>query len=201
MPHRARALTCSEGSYSQSAGGSLVASVSMSRGVVLWPDAEAAAAVRDLWDALAERGLPSHATHTHRLHVPHCSLKVAEGLPVEETLQAVGAVPRRSIPLMAESVGVFPPNGTLFLGCVVNRRLLDEQRRVHEAVTPLADRPWPFFEPDGWVPHITLAMSMSAAELAEAVPLAVERLPIRGTFDHGGVEDGTTGESWPAASQ
>jgi hypothetical protein len=64
----------------------------------------------------------------------------------------------------------------------------------------LAVEPWPYFEVDAWVPHITLAMSTTADDLATAIPLMMDHLPIAGTFDHGGVEDGGTGESWPAPS-
>lgn len=171
----------------------------MSRGVVLWPDDQVAAAVSDLWAALAERGVPSMATHTHRRHRPHCSLSVAEHLPADEALQAVGAVPAQPIPLRVESVAVFPPAGALVLACVANGTLLAEQRRVHEALRPLAVDPWPYFEPDGWVPHITLSMGMAAEQLATAVPVVLEALPLSGSLDRGGVEDGTTGEHWPAS--
>jgi hypothetical protein len=173
----------------------------MSRGVVLWPDAPTAATVRDLWRELDDAGLPSLATHTHRLHRPHCSLSVAEALPADEALDAVGEVPASPIPLLVESVGVFPAAGALFLACVANEPLLREQRRVHRAVAPLAERPWPYFELDAWVPHITLSMAMTSEQLAAAIPLVLDRLPIRGAFDHGGVEDGTTGEHWPAPAQ
>lgn len=172
----------------------------MSRGVVLWPDASTASAIRGVWGALSERGLPSLATHTHRLHQPHCSLSVAEHLPAEDALDAVGVVPSEPIPLFVGSVGVFPPNGALVLGCVVNDSLLSEQRRVHQAISSLAVDPWPYFELNAWVPHITLSMAMSSAELSIAIPLVMERFPFMGTFDHGGVEDGTTGENWPAPS-
>jgi hypothetical protein len=168
--------------------------------VVLWPEARAATGVRELWDALSDRGLPSLSTHTHRLHQPHCSLSVAEELPADEALAAVGVVPSQPIPLLVGSVGVFPPNGALFLACVANETLLSEQRRVHRALAPLAVQPWSYFEFNAWVPHITLSMGMTSEELAMAIPLVIDRLPIMGTFDHGGVEDGTTGESWPAPS-
>jgi hypothetical protein len=59
----------------------------------------------------------------------------------------------------------------------------------------LAIEPWPYFEMDRWVRHVTLAWSLSSAELAAAIPLVLDELPIAGTFDHGGVEDGTTGEN------
>ena len=170
----------------------------VSRGIVLWPDASAAGVVREIWDILSAHGLPSMATHTHRLHQPHCSLTVAESLPADQALDAVGVVPSRSIPLLVGSVGVFPPAGTLFLACVAHQQLLSEQQRVHRAVSHLAIEPWPYFEMDLWVPHITLAWSLSPTELAAAIPLVLDKLPIAGTFDHGGVEDGTTGENWPA---
>ena len=170
----------------------------MSRGVVLWPDADTSARIRQVWDDLAARGLPSLATHTHRLHQPHCSLTVADDLPVDDSLTALGVVPSQPIPLRVESVGIFPDMGTLFLAPVVTTQLLAEQRRVHVAITPLADRAWPYFERDGWTPHLSVSFSLTAGELAAAIPIVLAALPITGTFDHGGVEDGTTGESWPS---
>jgi len=43
-------------------------------------DDQADAAVRRLWQRLADAGLPSLATRTHRQHRPHVSLAVAESL-------------------------------------------------------------------------------------------------------------------------
>lgn len=172
----------------------------MSRGVVLWPDASVAATVLELWDLLSKRGLPSLATTTHSRHQPHCSLTVAEDLPVNEALDAIGDVPTQPIPLLVESVGVFPTAGTLFLACVANRALLDEQGRIHRSIVPIAVQPWAYFELDAWTPHISLCWEMTPAELTVAIPLVLESLPISGMFDHGGVEDGTTGQSWPAPS-
>lgn len=172
----------------------------MSRGVVLWPDEQASIAIGALWTTLADHGLPSLATHTHRLHQPHCSLSVAEELAVDDALDAVGRVPAAPIPLHVEAVAVFPPVNALVLAVVVNEQLLAEQRRVHMALRPLAVRPWPYFEYNAWVPHITLSVGNNAEQLARAIPLMLDALPIRGTFDRGGVEDGTTGENWPTSN-
>jgi len=168
----------------------------MSRGVVLWQDEQTSALVRGLWNSLVDHGLSSQANHTHRLHRPHCSLSVAAELPTADALAAVGIVPTEPIPLLIESIGVFPPHGALFLACVANEQLLAEQRRVHRALAPLAVEPWPFCEYNAWVPHITLAMAMPADELAKAIPIVMDQLPIRGVFTSGGVEDGTSGEHW-----
>jgi len=88
----------------------------------------------------------------------------------------------------------------LFLPCVMNRGLLDEQERVHKAVERLAVEPWPYFEPENWVPHMTIGMPYTPEQLARALPEVLDRLPMEGTLDHGGVEDGTTGENWPSPS-
>jgi len=168
----------------------------MSRGILLWPDDAASGAVRAIWERLAERGLPSLATHTHRLHRPHVSLVVAEDLPVAATLAAVGVVPARPIPLSIVSAGIFP-GGVLYLTCVVTPELLAEQRRVRDLVMPLARDPWPYFEPGGWTPHLTSALELTPAQVAEALPVVLGALPISGWHDLGGLEDGTTGERWP----
>ena len=112
----------------------------VSRGIVLWPDITTSRVIRDLWDELETEGVPSMATHTHKLHKPHVSLIVAEHLPVNASLQAVGPVPTEPIRLLIEAAGVFP-GGFLFLACVANVEMLDEQRRVHRAVQPLAVDP------------------------------------------------------------
>ena len=166
---------------------------------MLWPDDKTSDSVRALWAELEECGVPSLLSHTHGLHVPHVSLTVAENLPVAETLAAVGPVPTRRIPLLVESVGVFP-EGALILAVVMNDSLVVEQHRVHRAVRNLAENPWEHFDPGTWTPHITCALSLGADQLRAAVPIVLARLPIRGWLDRGGVEDGTTGEQWPVTA-
>jgi hypothetical protein len=169
----------------------------MSRGIVLWPDRRSAIVIRGLWDEMAALGLPSQATYTHGLHQPHVSLSVAEHVPADEGVRAVGTVPSEAIPLLVEAVAVFP-GGSVVLACAANDGLLAEQRRVHHAIAPLATGPWPHFATGTWTPHITMGRDLRPDQLARALPLLLDRLPIEGWLDHGGVEDGTTGENWPA---
>jgi hypothetical protein len=164
---------------------------------VLWPDEATGRAIGEIWEAMASVGLPSMATYAHRSHRPHASLVVAEMLDVQPTLDAVGAVPSVPIRLSVSAAGVFP-GGILFLACDPNRELLAEQRRVRQAVLPLATDPWPYFDAGRWTPHITVAMDMTGGQLTEALTVVLDRLPLEGRFDGGGVEDGTTGERWPS---
>jgi hypothetical protein len=167
----------------------------MSRGVVLWPDEAASLAISDLWKSLEDVGIPTLHSYTHRRHRPHLSLYVAEVLPPEEALSAVVPVPSEPIPLHIENLGLFP-QGVLFLACVPNSKLLEEQVRVRKAVQSLASGPWPFFGEGHWVPHLTISWSLEAAQIARAFPLLSAALPIHGRLDRGGIEDGTTGDHW-----
>lgn len=165
--------------------------------MVLWPDDATSVLVRVIWDELEAAGVPTLASHTHRLHVPHASLVVAEHLPVAETLAATGPVPTQPIPLLVEAVSVFPEGG-MVLAVVMNDQLLAEQQRVHRSALHLATDPWDHFTPGTWTPHMTCARSLDAEQLRVALPIVLAHLPIRGRFDRGGVEDGTTGEKWPS---
>ena len=81
---------------------------SVSRGIVLWPDDNASHLIRTVWDEIASQGLPSMATHTHRLHKPHVSLTVAEYMPVRAALEAAQPLPSQPIKLLVESAGCVP---------------------------------------------------------------------------------------------
>jgi hypothetical protein len=125
------------------------------------------------------------------------SLYVADELPVQAALDVIGTVPRQPIPLLLESIAMFP-EGVLVLPLVPSEELLLEKRRVHALVEPLGAAPWPYFAEGAWMPHVTCGWGLAEDQVARTVALARSRLPIRGWLDRGGVEDGATGENWPA---
>ena len=171
----------------------------MSRGVVLWPDEQTSHQLRSIWDQLVDQDLPSMATESHRLHVPHVSLIVADDLQVADALAAVGAVPSTPIPLLIEAAALVP-GGHLLLACTANRTLLEEQARVHRAALPHAQNAWSHYAPDEWLPHLTTARSLTVPQVSEALRIVLDHLPIRGSLTAGGIEDGATGESWRAVA-
>ncbi len=168
----------------------------MSCGIVLWPDEDASYAIKQLWEELSAHGIPTLATHTHRLHRPHVSLSVAESLPVQDALDLAGTVPpdgsgcSRNLPASSR-------RGTYSSPAVAGQDLLAEQRRVHQSLIPVASNPWPHFAADEWTPHITTGWALRPSQIAAALPRVLDRLPIRGWLDHGGVEDGDSGQCWP----
>jgi hypothetical protein len=169
----------------------------MSWGVVLWPDDDTSRAVTNLWALLEAENVPTLATRTHRQHRPHVSLVVADELTPSDVWEVLECVPSEPVRLLVSSPGVFP-GGILFLACVPNGVLLEEQRRVHELVGPMTKGLWDYFVPGAWSPHLTISYGLDEAQLARALPLVLEQMPIEGWLTRGGVEDGNSGERWPA---
>lgn len=139
--------------------------------VELFCDAATEAALRRLWDALANAGL---TTATQERYRPHVSLggcrdlrDAAALLRALETLATEQAGP---LPVTLSHLGVFPgEEGVVFYGVTVTPPLLVLHRRFHAQFAPTALDWSPFYEPGRWVPHCTLAYGLEPDRLSEAV--------------------------------
>lgn len=167
---------------------------SVSRGVVLWPDQATEALVQRIYSDLSGIGIPTVAS-VSTAHRPHVSLVVADALDVEAVLAAVGSGPSAPIDLLVESVSIVKARH-LLLNVTPSTPLLREQSSVHSRVGPHAINLWPHYEPGRWLPHLTLARSLTDEQLRQAIPLILDYLPLNGELRTGGVEDGATGERW-----
>jgi hypothetical protein len=167
---------------------------SVSRGVVLWPDQATEALVQRIYSDLSRIGIPTVASES-TAHRPHVSLVVADALNVEAVLAAVGSGPSAPIDLLVESVSIVKARH-LLLNITPSTPLLREQSSVHSRVRPHATNSWPHYEPGRWLPHLTLARSLTDEQLRQAIPLVLDYLPLNGALRTGGVEDGTTDDRW-----
>jgi 2'-5' RNA ligase len=156
-------------------------------------DERADAAVRSLWQRLADADLPSLATRTHRRHRPHVSLAVAESL-TEADLTSLRTVLTVQPSVRLYSLATFPGReGALFLGAVVTAELLALHAEVHAALAGRAIGHWPYYQPGSWVPHCTLAESLNEAQAARAFALLYGYEPITATVTATGIKDTMTG--------
>ena len=157
----------------------------MGYAVELFYDQESEQTVREIWDGLgAALGKPSLSELGAR---PHVSLAV-----YNDDLDAAGFPERlrdfaNSIDpfdLCLSSVGSFAgQEGVVFLAPVVTRRLLDVHARFHEAFSPYENSGMTYYLPGNWVPHCTVAIDLSAAEVIEAVGYCREAFqPVSGMF-------------------
>ena len=151
---------------------------------VLELDAGAAAKVDRLSRRL-ERELDI-ATERQRGAPVHLSLAVYTELAVGRAEPAIRrfAAAVAAMPIELAGIGVFPgAANVLYLAPVVREPLLAAQRRWHRVAAGHHAACLPHYQPQTWVPHVTLALHLSAAKAAAAVRLLAPRWrPIAGTL-------------------
>ena len=142
-------------------------------------DSSAAGAVRRLWSELEAAGIPYMARSGAR---PHVTLGIWERVNREAFEAALTALAAEipPLPIMLESVGVFP-SVAVFLAPTVSPALLSLHAQFHEKFGPHGDTPWDHYRPGAWVPHCTLAMDLAAEQFPAALEIARRApLPLEG---------------------
>lgn len=155
-------------------------------GAALTLDPLAEAAVRRLWQAQAQAGLPSFMPSTDA--PPHMTLMMAEDLPLDRLRQSIVPLAASLNPTPVEflSLGIFPARyGVVFLAPVVNTALLDLHATFWQAVAPLSTHPGEQYRPGIWVPHVTLAYDLPFDQLgAVSAFLSNQDWPDSATVTH-----------------
>lgn len=157
-------------------------------------DREADAAVRGLWAKLAEAGLPSLATLTHRRHRPHVSLFVADSLDQADLTGLRAVLADRRPALRLSTLATFPgQEGVLFLGVTVTEELLALHAEAYQSVAGQPAGCWPLYRPGYWVPHCTLAFGLGREQIAAAVRVLHGFQPVEAVVTAVGMTDNVTG--------
>jgi hypothetical protein len=145
----------------------------MVHSVELLFDAETDAAVRRIWDDLAQAGIRSLAGHRSPTNRPHVTVTVAEHIDggVDEAL--VPLLDRLPLSCVIGAPMLFGAGPFTLVRLVVpSAELLSLHADVHRVCLPqMAERPLPHADPGRWTPHVTLARRVPADQLATAVAL------------------------------
>ncbi|MGW0158747.1 2'-5' RNA ligase family protein [Mycobacterium sp. NPDC003323] len=156
----------------------------MVHSVELTLDAAADAAVRGIWDALAEAGVRSQASHRSPSNRPHVTVTVGAALSseVDTALQAVAdlmPVPCRMGAPLLFGRGPF----TLALLVVPSRALLDLHAEVNRICLPhMNSGPLAHAATGQWTPHVTLARRVDAGQLERAMTVVGTGADLAGTL-------------------
>ncbi len=138
-------------------------------GAILIFSPETDAAVRGLWQAQADAGLPSPMLEVKE--PPHMTLFMAEGGDFSGLRAALAALAREMPPLPVDffSLGVFPAKyGVVFLAPVTNRRLVDLHAAIWSAAHSFLEKPYAQYAPGVWVPHVTLTIDLPPEQIGAA---------------------------------
>lgn len=129
----------------------------------LVPDDAGRAAVRALWDALSDAGLPSQADHTKASNQPHVTVVEAVELP-ESAIDVARARLRGMLPVSATARGVLllgEEKVTVALAVDLDDDLARRVLAVRVQVPHRAHR--------GWLPHVTLARRVPRFDVPRAL--------------------------------
>lgn len=140
-------------------------------------DAEAEAAVRAEWDALAAAGLSSMAPHASPSNRPHVTLLARRGGVPHPLPLPAGALP---VPVVLGAPLLFGDGDrrVLVRSVVPSAALLALQAAVRRAAGDGDDVD--HMAPGTWTPHVTLARRLRLVDLERALPLVAGELPCEG---------------------
>lgn len=151
--------------------------------VALCLDHDAETAVRGMWRALDDVGIPSLASVAGARYRPHVSLAVFDegdlGAAKDAVASAAGAA--LGLPLQLSALGFFlTEEAAAFLAVTPSDRLLRVHARVVAALRPHVSGFWPHYEPDVLLPHCTLAMGITDQRQVHETAARFQ-LPVRAT--------------------
>jgi hypothetical protein len=165
--------------------------------VCLLFDGRTERALRNLWDRLEERGVPTLRSHTHGLHHPHLSYVVLLQGEITAVRDAVAALPDRgALEVTFDALGAFR-RGRICLVPAVPADLVSRQQIVLETVRATGAVVHTHYEVGSWLPHCSVAPRARLEQLPIVATAVYDILPLAATITHAALIDSVTGQRWP----
>ncbi len=139
----------------------------MACGAALYFDEETDAAVRGLWQAIEDAGLPSSMLQLS--YPPHLSILTCENVDVAQARKVLPEfiANHPPLPVTFHSLGMFRGEEAIFfLAPVANRALLDFHAELWNLLTPYLVDPSPLYQPGHWVPHVTIDLNVPPEQVS-----------------------------------
>ncbi|WAL63231.1 2'-5' RNA ligase family protein [Amycolatopsis cynarae] len=169
----------------------------MALAVCLLFDGRSERALRNLWDRLEGRGVPTLRSHTHGLHHPHLSYVVLRDWELEPVRAAMDGVPGHDpFEITFDALGAFP-RGRACLIPAVRADLVPRQELVVETVRAAGAGVHKHYEIGRWLPHSSLAPRVRAGQLPVLAETIYSVLPLTVRVNRAALIDSSTGRLWP----
>lgn len=156
----------------------------MNYGAAFVFDTQTEAAMRGIWQSVADAGLPSFMLGLD--YPPHLTIFLAEevdepGLRAALVKLAAAASPLElSFPAVAHFMG---GGAVAYLAPIVNCPLLDLHRAVWDAATPFTRGRPDYYTPGVWVPHATVAYNTPPEQVGPVAAVLAGAPPLSGVVD------------------
>ena len=163
----------------------------MAIAVSAWFDSPTEDSVRGIWSQLASRGISS-LLHDGPYR-PHVTLGIYEELHVPEFSKALreAVIDVEPFECQMPLIGLFPNKPVVgFLGVTQTAGLNHLHQNVHQLMARFGTSPRPYYLPDNWNPHCSLAPDLSSESLGDFLQVAKElKLPLKASINRIGIID------------
>ena len=97
---------------------------------------------------------------------PHVTLAVFNDVDEERCAQLLErfAKNHKAFPAFLDSVGMFNDTKTIFLSPTMTRSMYDLHSELYALMNEFDSQGWEWYQPDGWVPHCTIALTSEDEE-------------------------------------
>ncbi|WP_105616109.1 2'-5' RNA ligase family protein [Vallitalea okinawensis] len=146
----------------------------MGYAVELYFDEDSEKIIKDIWQVLYEKNVSKFMYESNSR--PHITLAVYnDSLTDLITFQKyveTFASGLRLFELNLSHIGIFNTDeGVVFLGPKVSEGLLLIHKRFHEAMKAYEEYVWPYYQPNLWEPHCTLAIDLSKPDVLKCIEI------------------------------
>ena len=168
----------------------------MALGVCLLFDGRTERVLRNLWDRLEERGVPTLRTHTHGLHYPHLSYVVLLEWELAAVQAGIEALPPGD-PLIVtfDAIAAFR-RGRVALIPGATAEMVARQQAVVAAARRAGALVHEHYEVGRWLPHCSLATRARLEQLPVVAATAYDVLPLTAGINRAALIDSSTGRLW-----
>ena len=154
----------------------------MAYAVSIFFDEQTDTLVRHTWAHMAEAGIS--ALLSYGPYRPHLTLAIYDELNVNAFVHALTSLvmPQKAFPVVLPYLGVFTGGEVaVFLAATVSQTLLTLHQRVHALLPLYGTGPHPYYLPDSWNPHCSIARRIDEKAIPQAVALCLGlSLPLQG---------------------
>jgi 2'-5' RNA ligase len=161
----------------------------MAYAVSLFFDEPTAAAVQHIWTRMAQTGVSSLLADGP--YHPHLTLAIYSELDADALAADLAALAntQECFPVSLSYTGVFTGEEiTVFVAATASQALMALHRRVHSLLHLHGAGPSPYYLPDRWNPHCSVARRITEEAIPRAVAVCLRMpLPLQGFAERIGV--------------
>jgi 2'-5' RNA ligase len=154
----------------------------MTLAIPIYFDSFSEAAIQVIWQELAAQKVAPYMAESGIR--PHITLAIYRDIDRDACQALLSSLVQDLEPLQLtfSYLGIFTtPSPVVFLAPTVNQQLLDLHKKVNLLLDQVGEEPVPFYLPEKWVPHCTLAVEFEPDQINRVVEIARRMLlPITG---------------------